>query len=141
MPDKFVTQRRVEFRDTDAAGIMHFSSFFPMMEEVEHEFWRSLGLDIIAPDPAGAIVWPRVMARCDYRSPVTFGDVMDIELRVGRVGGKSVTYDFEFSHQGRPVATGQVVAVACRMTPGATPLSVAVPEKVARAFAAEGKKS
>ncbi|MCG8653286.1 MAG: hypothetical protein MI861_25835, partial [Pirellulales bacterium] len=39
----FSTKRRVEFRDTDAAGIVHFSAFFPMMEAAEHEMLRSLG--------------------------------------------------------------------------------------------------
>ena len=37
----FRTTRRVEFRDTDAAGIVHFSAFFFYMESVEHEFLRS----------------------------------------------------------------------------------------------------
>ena len=30
-PKEFTTTRRVEFRDTDAAGIMHFSVFFLYM--------------------------------------------------------------------------------------------------------------
>ena len=33
----FRTTRRVEFRDTDMAGIMHFSAFFTVLESVEHE--------------------------------------------------------------------------------------------------------
>ena len=43
----FSATRRVEFRDTDAAGIMHFASFFPLMESVEHEFLRHLGLSVL----------------------------------------------------------------------------------------------
>ena len=43
------TCRRVEFRDTDAAGIMHFSTYFTYMEEVEHEFLRSLGTSVDLP--------------------------------------------------------------------------------------------
>ena len=38
--------RRVEFADTDAAGIAHFSAFFAWMEETEHEFLRSRGLSV-----------------------------------------------------------------------------------------------
>ena len=40
MPEPYRTTRRVEFRDTDAAGIVHFSAFFFYMESVEHEFLR-----------------------------------------------------------------------------------------------------
>ncbi len=43
----FRTTRRVEFRDTDMAGIMHFSAFFTTLESVEHEFLRSLGLSVV----------------------------------------------------------------------------------------------
>jgi 4-hydroxybenzoyl-CoA thioesterase/acyl-CoA thioester hydrolase len=35
MTPSFITTRRVEFRDTDAAGIMHFSVFFTAMESAE----------------------------------------------------------------------------------------------------------
>jgi 4-hydroxybenzoyl-CoA thioesterase/acyl-CoA thioester hydrolase len=42
----FHTARRVEFRDTDAAGIMHFSTFFNRMEEAEHELLRTLGTSV-----------------------------------------------------------------------------------------------
>ena len=42
----FKTRRRVEFRDTDMAGIVHFSVFFAYMEQAEHELLRSLGLGV-----------------------------------------------------------------------------------------------
>jgi YbgC/YbaW family acyl-CoA thioester hydrolase len=38
---------RVEFTDTDMAGIVHFSSFFRYMEVTEHAFFRSLGFSIV----------------------------------------------------------------------------------------------
>ena len=47
MPQSFRTSRRVEFRDTDAAGIVHFSVFFTWMEAAEHELLRSLGLSVV----------------------------------------------------------------------------------------------
>src|SRR3984893_8862096 len=50
MSEPYRTTRRVEFRDTDAAGIAHFSAFFFYMESVEHEFLRSLGLSVVSED-------------------------------------------------------------------------------------------
>ena len=67
-PASYRTTRRVEFRDTDAAGIMHFSAFFNYMEQVEHEFLRHLGMSVLARDEEGAISWPRVSASCDYQA-------------------------------------------------------------------------
>src|SRR4029079_19425707 len=100
MPQPFKTTRRVEFHETDAAGIMHFAVFFKFMEEAEHEMLRSLGLSVMTQDGEGTVSWPRVAARCDYQSSVKFEDVIDIEVRIVRVGQKSVTYEFLFSHEG-----------------------------------------
>ena len=43
----FVARRRVEFRDTDAAGIAHFSTFFVWMESAEHELLRHAGVPLV----------------------------------------------------------------------------------------------
>ena len=118
MPAAFRTTRVVEFADTDMAGIIHFAAFFRYMEAAEHEFLRSRGLSVAwrdaASDPVG---FPRVSASCDYRTPARFQDVLDIAVTPARVGRKSVTYEFEFTRQGEPIARGQITAVCCRTTP------------------------
>ncbi len=128
----FTATRRVEFRDTDAAGIMHFASFFPLMESVEHEFLRHLGLSVLSHDGQGPFSWPRVNAQCDFQSAVKFEDVLTITLNISRLGNKSVTYKFEVRDGERPVATGQMTAVCCRLpaTDG-TLRSIPIPEDVA----------
>lgn len=71
----FTTRRRVEFRDTDAAGIAHFSAFFFWMESAEHELLRVAGVPVIDRGADGIDVsWPRVSAACDYTAAVRFGD-------------------------------------------------------------------
>jgi len=92
-------RRRVEFRDTDAAGIMHFSMFFVYMEQAEHELLRSLGLSVLEHDASGAISWPRVAVACDYRQPLRFEDEFEIEVSISRMGEKSVTSAFRFLHE------------------------------------------
>lgn len=121
------TRRRVEFRDTDAAGIVHFSAFFLWMESAEHELLRQAGIRVVersevAPQGADSVAspvvsWPRVSVSCDYIGAVRFGDEVDIAVTVADIGRTSVTYAFAFSAAGRPVATGRVVAVRCRMQP------------------------
>src|SRR4051812_25971935 len=97
MSESYQTSRRVEFRDTDAAGIAHFSVFFTWMEEAEHELLRSLGLSVVATDQQGTITWPRVSAQCDYLSSLKFEEATDVKVRIGRLGNKSVTYKFTFN--------------------------------------------
>src|SRR5450432_3308759 len=97
MPVVYRTQRRVEFSDTDMAGIVHFAQFFLWMEHVEQEFLRSIGLSVSLTWEGERIGFPRVSAGCDYLSPVTFEDVMDVELSIVKIGTKSISYQFDFS--------------------------------------------
>lgn len=131
MPIPFKTSRRVEFHDTDAAGIMHFSAFFRMLEVAEHELLRSLGLSVFMTDEAGPFSWPRVHASCDYRGAVRFEDVVEILVDVERLGAKSVTYRFRLSHQGREVAEGRMTSVCCRLHHDRPPQSIPIPAAIA----------
>ncbi len=114
MAHLFRTTRRIEFVDTDMAGIVHFSNFFRFMESAEVEYLRSLGLSVSMPYEAQHLAFPRVAASCDYMKPAYFEDLLDVEVRVKNVGRSSVTYAFEFSKAGAVLARGQVTSVCCR---------------------------
>src|SRR5215471_17605184 len=118
MSTAFVTTRRVEFSDTDAAGIAHFVAFFRMMEQAEHELLRSIGLSVEMHDAAGKISWPRVNAKCDFQSAAKFEDLLDIEVRLARLGKKSVTYSHRILRGSELLAEGQITAVCCRIRAG-----------------------
>ena len=124
----FHTSRRVEFCETDAAGIAHFSAFFLYMEQAEHACLRDLGLSVMHHDADGTISWPRVSATCDFGGTVKFEDIVDIEVGIERLGEKSVTYVFRFALAGREVATGNIIAVCCRIRPDAPPQAIAIPD-------------
>lgn len=109
----FSTTRRVEFRDTDAAGIMHFASIMGVMEESEHEFLRHVKLPLFREHDGGHISWPRVSAHCDFQSPARFEDVLQIDVSVQKLGQRSVTYLFKLSCDGRPVAEGTMTSACC----------------------------
>jgi len=132
MATKFVTTRRVEFSDTDAAGIMHFVAFFRMMEQAEHELLRSVGLSVVMHDATGKISWPRVNARCNFQSAARFEDLLEIEVRIARLGKTSVTYSHRFLRNREQLATGEITAVCCRIREGKTPKSIAIPAAMAK---------
>jgi 4-hydroxybenzoyl-CoA thioesterase/acyl-CoA thioester hydrolase len=127
----FSLQRRVEFRDTDAAGIVHFSAFFPMMESAEHEALRSLGVSVMQPiDGGGHLTWPRVSAKCDYLSAARFEDLLTISVSVRQLGTTSVTYGIEFSREGSAIAKGEITAVCCVWMPGEPLKKTAIPAEL-----------
>jgi acyl-CoA thioester hydrolase len=112
----FRTTRRIEFGDTDMAGIVHFANFFRFMEAAECEFLRSRGLSVVLEWEGQGIGFPRVSATCDYLKPALFEDVLDIAVTIERLGTKSVTYGFEFSRGGDTIARGKVASVCCRVS-------------------------
>jgi YbgC/YbaW family acyl-CoA thioester hydrolase len=119
VPHEFKLIRRVEFADTDMAGIMHFANFFRFMEAAEHAFFRSIGASIHAEIDGQTIGWPRVHASCDYKRPLRFEDEVEIHLRVREKREKSLTYDFVFRKAGEAedVARGCVTAVCVVIDP------------------------
>jgi 4-hydroxybenzoyl-CoA thioesterase/acyl-CoA thioester hydrolase len=131
MAESFRTQRRIEFADTDAAGIAHFSAYFRLMEEAEHELLRSVGLSVLVKDDAGAISFPRVHASCDYQAALRFEDVTDIDVRIAKIGRSSIAYEFAFSREGTAIATGKIVAVCCRVSHDTAPVGMPIPSWIA----------
>jgi YbgC/YbaW family acyl-CoA thioester hydrolase len=111
----FSITRRVEFGDTDMAGIMHFANFFRFMEAAETAFLRERGLSVSWLE--GSVKWgfPRRAVSCDYQKPAKFQELLTIAVTLEKLGTKSVTYRFDFTNeQGDPLATGRITSVFCR---------------------------
>lgn len=127
MPKTYTYRRRVEFRDTDMAGIVHFSVFHAYMEEAEHAFLRSIGLGVMSEFEGQSISFPRVNANCNYRRAIKFEQEIDLEVSIAKIGSKSVTYSHCFRHQGETVAEGSITAVCCFIEHGRPPRSCEIP--------------
>src|SRR5580765_261152 len=104
----FQTRRRVEFADTDMAGIVHFSNYFRWMESAELDFLQARGLSFRLVWEGQALGFPRVSSSCDYLRPIHFNEMIDIVVTVERLGDELVIYAFEFSRDGQLVAKGKV---------------------------------
>lgn len=115
MPYEFKITRRVEFSDTDMAGIVHYSNFFRYMETAEHAFFRSLGYSIVTKQVDPPVGWPRVRAECEYKSPLRFEDEVEVHMLVAEKKSKALTYLFRFRKLNTQppveVATGRLTVV------------------------------
>ena len=126
-------QRRVEFYETDMAGIVHFTNFFRFMEACEHDFLRSLNHELHGVVEGLETGWPRVNATCDYRAPARFGDELTVSLFIEEVRNRSVRYRFEIAKDETLVAEGRLsVAHVAMIDEGiqAVPLPEALREKL-----------
>lgn len=131
---QFTTTRRVEFANTDMAGIVHFANFYRWMEEAEHDFFRSLDIPIMSKPVQGndgrtAIIgWPRVSAQCSFQAPAHYEDVLEIHVNVERIGFKSLTFHVEFFCDGKPLAKGRMKTACCRCMADGKLESIPIPQ-------------
>ena len=96
MAHDFELRRRVDFHETDMAGIVHFSNFFRLMESTEHEFFRSLGLSLHGTNEGRMYGFARVHASCDYLRPAHYQDLLAVRLRVIEKTKNSFSYALTF---------------------------------------------
>ena len=128
MPREFRLKRRVNFYETDAAGIVHFSTFFRYMEEAEHAMWRDAGLSISV--PGSEIGWPRVSVSFDYLRPLRFEDEFEILIRVEEILEKRIRYSCTISRDGEKAAEGSMTIVCVRRRPNEPMKSTPIPSDI-----------
>ncbi len=132
MAHEFKIVRRVEFSETDMAGIVHYSNFFRYMEYAEHAFYRSLGFSVVTCTPEMPVGWPRVHAECDYQKPLRFEDEVEIHLLVSEKRSKVMSYQFRFRKVGAPqeIARGKLTVVCVTRDEDGQMRSVPIPKSI-----------
>ena len=130
MQQTFQFQKRVEFADTDMAGIVHFSCFFRYMEETEYAFLRSVGLCNVIYDSKGTMGMPRREAKCTYHRPARFEDMLSIDLLVASNDGLRMTHEFRIHCDEKLVADGSLQVVCCRFPEDRLPYAIPFPAVV-----------
>lgn len=96
------TSLQVRFRDTDAFGHVNNAVFFSYVEYARVRYL----LDVLEPDrPFDRL--PLILARVelDFRSPIQFGEEVQVESRIDRVGRSS----FAMSHRMTAGPDGRLV--------------------------------
>ena len=104
-----IYKRRVEFAETDAAGMAHFSVFFRYIEEAEHAVWRGAGLQIYQPKEEWS--WPRISAHFDFKAPLRFEDEFEVHTEMAAVTRSTIRWAHTVMRGGTVIGTGTVTAV------------------------------
>ena len=131
MENGYVMQRRVEFMDTDMAGIAHYTAYFRYMETAEHELFRALGLAAATLDKDRHLGWPRVSCGFDFVSALRFQDAFDVHIGITRIGKRSVSYQCEIVRHEQIIATGHTTSVCCLFDSSGHMKAIDIPENVA----------
>jgi len=133
----YVFSGRVDFADTDAAGLVHFSNFFRFVERAEAAWLGSMGVTQFETLADGGFRgFPKVNVQCDFRAPLKAGDAFAVRLLFVGSGRSSFTYSFAVlanGPQGSAAAEGRIT-LACVESVGASGMiSVPLPDALANA--------
>jgi acyl-CoA thioesterase FadM len=126
-PARVVLKRRIEWIDTDAAGIYHWTTAFRLAEAAEAVLHTALG---IADFTFGAT--PRVAVSASFSHSLRFNDLVDVALAVEAIGRTSVQYRLTITAQGGRAVDGSLkTCLIDRSTGRAIPWPADVRERLA----------
>jgi acyl-CoA thioester hydrolase len=89
-PFKFVSFTRVGFSDTDAQGIVYYGRYLPYFDSARVEYHRHLDLLPAGPQEHEFVMRANTI---EYHAPARFDDLIEVFIRVSRIGRTSVTYE------------------------------------------------
>ena len=128
MSSPFRYARRVQFGETDLAGIVHFSWMFRYMEEAEHAAWRAAGLSIA--ERGSALGWPRVAASFEFRNPLHFEDEFEVVVRLADVGSRSLQYEHTIVRGDVVIGSGRITTVCVQKAADGQMRAVEIPAAI-----------
>jgi len=126
-----VERMRVNWVDTDASGLIHYTAALRYFEVAEHALMRRLFGE--RPVSERTFLLPRVHVEADYRAALRYPDEFECAARVAAVGRSSITYAYEIRRaDGVVCIVGKIVAAAVDLAGRSIPLPDDAREALAR---------
>ncbi len=90
-PFKYASLTRVGFSDTDAQGIVYYGRYLPYFDSARVEYHRHLEMLDAGRHEREFVMRANTI---EYHAPARFDDLIEVFIRVSRIGRTSVTYEF-----------------------------------------------
>jgi acyl-CoA thioester hydrolase len=87
-PFRYAAFARVGFSDTDAQGVVYYGRYMPYFDLARTEFHRHLGRVYL-----GDVDFAMRAVTVEYVAGARFDDLLEVFVRVERIGTTSITYD------------------------------------------------
>ena len=100
-------KRSIQYYETDKMGITHHANYLHFMEEARLFYLESIGLPFADLEAMG-LASPVLQLSVDYRCPSTFGDTLEISVRLSSYHGARLCVQYEM----RDAETGKLVCTA-----------------------------
>jgi acyl-CoA thioester hydrolase len=87
-PFKYAAYTRVGFSETDAQGVVYYGRYLPYFDLARTEYHRHLGRVTL-----GDVDFATRAMTVEYHAGARFDDLLEVFVRVARIGTTSITYD------------------------------------------------
>lgn len=125
-------QYRVQWGDTDAAGIVFYPNYFRWFDHAGLEYLRASGLPLETLIAQHQIILPIIDAGCRFHHPARYSDLLTIETTISEMRART----FRFEH--RVTCAGEITGIGfevrgCVRSPARTDGKlelIALPEEI-----------
>ncbi len=103
---------RVYYEDTDTCGIVYYANYLKFFERARTEWLRSVGFgqQEVADEQGLRFVISRL--ECEFKLPAKLDDLIEIDVRVARLGNASMVFE-QSAKRGSAVLATARVRVGC----------------------------
>lgn len=110
----FRTTIQVRFGDVDHAGIVYYPRFYIYFHEAFEDMFNAAEYSYVQMLDVARIGFPTVHVETDFKAPLRYGDSLDIEVSVAKLGERSATMLYQgYRHRdGQPCVRCEIT-VAC----------------------------
>jgi acyl-CoA thioester hydrolase len=132
----FFHRMRVRWGETDPQAIVFNANYFLYFDVAATEYWRAAGIDLASDMARHGVETFAVSAHADFLAPARFDDLIEVGVRLDRIGRSSMDFALGIFRGDQPLTAGKLVYVWT--TAGADPEPVRPPDDlVARMRALE----
>ena len=110
---KAETEFTVRFSETDALAIVWHGNYFKYFEDGRESFGQKFDLDFLAVYEKEGFVTPLVQTKCDFKSPLKYGEKAIVETTMVNTPAAKVIFKYKITRiaDQKLIATGETVQV------------------------------
>ncbi|MEC9320614.1 MAG: thioesterase family protein [Chloroflexota bacterium] len=110
---RFIHTLRVRWRECDVQGIAYYGSYIDFIDVAQAEYFRNLEILTHNTESRKLFDLAAVKVTLEYKSPAKIDDLIDVHIRVHKMGFTSIAKRWEIYRSGtnKLLATGETISV------------------------------
>ena len=103
---------RVYYEDTDSGGVVYYANYLRFLERARTEWLRSQGIEQDQVRAKFGVLFAVRSVAIDYHRPARFNDLLEVSVRVVRLGKASLEFEQSITGQVDEQGDKQLLASA-----------------------------